>query len=116
IFFLRQFFNNVPQEVEEAALLDGAGKIRVFFTLILPMASAALTTLALLTYMGTWNAYFWSLMVSYTDRSRVLTVACGVLRAQSPGTGPDWSGLMAATLGAAAPMPIIFALFAKRIG
>lgn len=115
IFFLRQFFNNVPREVEEAALLDGAGKIRVFFTLILPMASAALTTLALLTYMGTWNEYFWSLMVSYTDRSRVLTVALGVFRAQAPGTGPDWSGLMAATLVAAAPMLIIFALFAKRI-
>lgn len=115
IFFLRQFFNNVPQEVEEAALLDGAGKIRVFFTLILPMASAALTTLALLTYMGAWNEYFWSLMVSYTDSSRVLTVALGVFRAQAPGTGPDWSGLMAATLVAAAPMLIIFALFAKRI-
>jgi multiple sugar transport system permease protein len=115
IFFLRQFFNNVPREVEEAALIDGASKVRVFFTLILPMSAAPLTTLALLTYMTAWNEYFWSLMVSYTDQSRVLTVALGVFRAQSPGTGPDWSGLMAATLVAAAPMLILFALFAKRI-
>ncbi len=115
IFFLRQFFNNISREVEEAALIDGASKSRVFFTLILPMSSAPLATLALLTYMTAWNEYFWSLMVSYTDQSRVLTVALGVFRAQSPGTGPDWSGLMAATLVAAAPMLLLFALFAKKI-
>ena len=115
IFFLRQFFNNVSREVEEAALIDGASKARVFFTLILPISSAPLATLALLTYMTAWNEYFWSLMVSYTDQSRVLTVALGVFRAQAPGTGLDWSGLMAATLVAAAPMLILFALFAKKI-
>ena len=115
IFFLRQFFNNISREVEEAALIDGASKARVFFTLILPISSAPLATLALLTYMTAWNEYFWSLMVSYTDQSRVLTVALGVFRAQAPGTGPDWSGLMAATLVAAAPMLILFALFAKKI-
>ena len=115
IFFLRQFFNNISREVEEAALIDVASKARVFFTLILPISSAPLATLALLTYMTAWNEYFWSLMVSYTDQSRVLTVALGVFRAQAPGTGPDWSGLMAATLVAAAPMLILFALFAKKI-
>ncbi len=115
VFFLRQFFNTVPREVEEAALIDGASKVRVFFTLILPMASAPMATLALLTYMTAWNEYFWSLMVSYTDASRVLTVALGVFRAQAPGTGPDWAGLMAATLVAAAPMLLLFALFARRI-
>ena len=115
IFFLRQFFNNISRKVEEAALIDGASKVRVFFTLILPMSSAPLATLALLTYMTAWNEYFWALMVSYTDQSRVLTVALGVFRAQAPGTGPDWSGLMAATLVAAAPMLILFALFAKKI-
>ena len=115
IFFLRQFFNNISREVEEAALIDGASKVRVFFTLVLPMSSAPLATLALLTYMTAWNEYYWSLMVSYTDQSRVLTVALGVFRAQAPGTGPDWSGLMAATLVAAAPMLILFALFAKKI-
>src|SRR5699024_11636074 len=72
-------------------------------------------TLALLTYMSAWNEYFWALMVSYTDQSRVLTVALGVFRAQAPGTGTDWSGLMAATMVAAAPMLILFALFAKKI-
>ena len=115
IFFLRQFFMNVPIEVEEAALVDGASKVRVFFNLIIPMSAAPIATISILTYMTAWNDYFWPLMVSYTDDSRVLTVALGAFRAQSPQTGPDWAGLMAATLVAALPMIILFACFAKRI-
>jgi multiple sugar transport system permease protein len=115
VFFLRQFFLGISSEVEEAALIDGASKTRVFFRLILPMSAAPIATLAILTYITAWNEYFWALMVSYTDRSRVLTVALGVFKSQTPQTGPDWSGLMAATLVAALPMLILFMLFAKRI-
>jgi multiple sugar transport system permease protein len=115
VFFLRQFFLGISHEVEEAALVEGASKVRVFFRLILPMSAAPLATLAILTYISAWNEYFWALMVSYTDRSRVLTVALGVFKSQTPQTGPDWSGLMAATLVAALPMLILFMVFAKRI-
>ncbi|GAB3520866.1 carbohydrate ABC transporter permease [Arthrobacter monumenti] len=115
IFFLRQFFLNVPLEVEEAALIDGASKIRVFFRLIIPMSAAPIATISILTYITAWNDYFWPLMVSYSDRSRVLTVALGSFSAQTPQTGPDWAGLMAATLVAALPMIILFACFAKKI-
>jgi multiple sugar transport system permease protein len=115
VFFLRQFFLGISREVEEAALVEGASKVRVFFRLILPMSSAPLATLAILTYITSWNDYFWPLMVSYTDRSRVLTVALGVFKSQTPQTGPDWSGLMAATLVAALPMLVLFCFFAKRI-
>ncbi|SDQ05119.1 carbohydrate ABC transporter permease [Quadrisphaera sp. DSM 44207] len=115
IFFLRQFFLNVPVEVEEAALVDGASKVRVFFNLIIPMTAAPIATIAILTYITAWNDYFWPLMVSYTDESRVLTVALGSFRAQTPSTGPDWAGLMAATLIAALPMIVLFACFARRI-
>jgi multiple sugar transport system permease protein len=115
VFFLRQFFLGISREVEEAALVEGASKVRVFFRLILPMSTAPIATLAILTYITSWNEYFWALMVSYTDRSRVLTVALGVFKSQTPQTGPDWSGLMAATLVAALPMLILFMLFAKRI-
>ncbi|AZQ32487.1 carbohydrate ABC transporter permease [Streptomyces cyaneochromogenes] len=115
VFFLRQFFMNVPREVEEAALLDGAGRIRVFFRVMLPMASTPVITLGVLTYITSWNDYFWPLMVSYSDSSRVLTVALAMFRAQTPQTGYDWSGLMAATLIAALPMLALFAVFARRI-
>ncbi|MFB6769681.1 carbohydrate ABC transporter permease [Streptomyces sp. NPDC056337] len=115
VFFLRQFFMNVPREVEEAALLDGAGKVRVFFRVLLPMASTPVLTLSVLTYITSWNDYFWPLMVSYSDSSRVLTVALAVFRAQNPQSGTDWSGLMAATLIAALPMLLLFGVFARRI-
>ena len=115
VFLMRQFIASIPRELEEAALLDGASKVRVFFTLILPMAKAPISTLAILTYIAAWNDYFWPLLVSYTDSSRVLTVALAVFKSQSPQTGPDWAGLMAATLVAALPMLLLFAAFAKRI-
>ncbi|WP_366180119.1 carbohydrate ABC transporter permease [Actinomyces timonensis] len=115
VFFLRQFFMNIPRELEEAALLDGASKARVFFTLILPMSKAPVTTLGILTYIAAWNDYFWPLLVSYSGSSRVLTVALAVFKSQAPQTGPDWSGLMAATLVAALPMLLLFMVFARRI-
>ena len=62
VFFLRQFFLGISREVEEAALIDGASKVRVFFRLILPMSAAPITTLAILTYITAWNEYFWPLM------------------------------------------------------
>jgi multiple sugar transport system permease protein len=115
VFFLRQFFLGISREVEEAAYVDGAGKFRVFFRLILPMSAAPIATLSILTYIAAWNEYFWPLMVSYSDRSRVLTVGLGVFKSQTPQTGPDWAGLMAATLVAALPMLVLFMVMAKRI-
>ncbi|WP_347350651.1 carbohydrate ABC transporter permease [Intrasporangium sp.] len=115
VFFLRQFFLGISREVEEAALVDGASKVRVFFQLVIPMSTAPIATLSILTYIAAWNDYFWPLMVSYTDASRVLTVGLGVFKSQTPQTGPDWAGLMAATLVAALPMLLLFGAFAKRI-
>ncbi|UFU04370.1 carbohydrate ABC transporter permease [Ruania suaedae] len=115
IFFLRQFFMNVSTEVEEAALIDGASKVRVFFVLIIPLSVGPIATISILTYITAWNDYFWPLMVSYTDESRVLTVALGNFNEQTPQTGPDWAGLMAATLVAALPMLLLFMAFAKRV-
>jgi multiple sugar transport system permease protein len=115
VFFLRQFFAGISVEIEEAARLDGAGRFRTFFTIILPMAAPAVATLALLTYMTAWNDYLWPLLVSQSDESRVLTLALGIFRAQAPQSAPDWAGLMAATLLAALPMLLLFLAFARRI-
>jgi multiple sugar transport system permease protein len=117
IFFLRQFFLNVSREVEEAAMLDGAGYLHIFFRLILPMSAAPITTLCILTYINAWNEYFWPLLVTdpTTDDVRVLTVALGIFKSQTPQGGLDWAGLMAATLIAALPVLILIAAFGKRI-
>lgn len=115
IFFLRQFFLGIPREIEEAALIDGAGRLRVFLRVILPMASAPITTLAVLTYITAWNEYFWPLLVGQEESVRVLTVALGIFRSQTPFGTPDWSGLMAATLVAALPIVVLFVVLGRRI-
>ncbi|SEQ63553.1 carbohydrate ABC transporter permease [Microlunatus flavus] len=115
IFFLRQFFLGISREIEEAAKLDGAGHLRLFFGIVLPMSAAPITTLAILTLINMWNEYLWPLLVGTNDDSRVLTVALGVFKQQTPNTGPDWAGLMAAVLIAALPLLIVFLLFAKRV-
>lgn len=115
VFFLRQFFLGIPVEIEEAARLDGTSRIGTFFKVILPMAASPMATLSILTYITAWNDYLWPLMVSYTESSQVLTVALGVFRTQSPQSGTDWAGLMAASLIAALPMFLLFLAFAKRI-
>ncbi|MEW9874163.1 carbohydrate ABC transporter permease [Arthrobacter sp. HS15c] len=115
IFFLRQFFLSMSREVEEAAMLDGASKFRIYFKIVLPNAAAPMATLALLTFIGTWNEYFWPLLVGQDESVRVLTVGLGVFRSQSPQGAPDWSGLMAATLIAALPVLLLFIAFGKRV-
>jgi multiple sugar transport system permease protein len=115
IFYLRQFFLGISREIEEAARLDGAGHWRIFFGIVLPMSAAPITTLAILTLINMWNEYLWPLLVGTNDSSRVLTVALGVFRQQTPNTGPDWAGLMAAVLVAALPLLVVFLVFAKRV-
>ncbi|WP_432547148.1 carbohydrate ABC transporter permease [Kineococcus sp. SYSU DK004] len=115
IFFLRQFFLGIPREVEEAARIDGAGVVRRFFTVILPMASGPLVTLTILQYIQAWGEYFWPLLVGSDQSVRVLTVGLGVFRSQTPQGTPDWAGLMAATLLAALPVVLLFAVFSRKI-
>jgi multiple sugar transport system permease protein len=115
IFFLRQFFLGINKEIEEAASIDGASVWTSFFRIILPMSVAPITTLAVLTFIASWNDYFWPLLVGNTEGSKVLTVALGVFRSQNPQGSPDWAGLMAAALIAALPLLILFALFGKKV-
>lgn len=79
------------------------------------MASAPITTLAVLTFINSWNEYFWPLLVGQDENVRVLTVALGIFRSQTPQGSPDWSAMMAATLIAAVPIVILFSILGKRI-
>lgn len=115
IFFLRQFFLGIPREIEEAAMIDGAGRFGCFFKVIVPMSSAPITTLSVLTFINQWNEYFWPLLVGQGENVRVLTVALGIFRSQKPQGAPDWSAMMAATLLAAIPIIILFTILGKKV-
>ncbi|GAA1862587.1 carbohydrate ABC transporter permease [Asanoa iriomotensis] len=115
IFFLRQFMLGLSTEIEEAALIDGAGKLRVLFGITLPMTSGPIVTLSILGFIGMWNDYFWPLLATSDDSVQPLTLALAVFKQSSPQSQPDWAGLMAATLVAALPMLALFMVFGRRI-
>jgi multiple sugar transport system permease protein len=115
IFFLRQFFLGISPEIEEAARLDGAGHFRIFLKVVIPMSTAPIATLGILTYIAMWNEYLWPLLVATEENRRVLTVALGIFRSSTPQGLIDWPGLMAATLLSALPIIILFCIFGRKV-
>jgi len=115
VFFLRQFFLGISREVEEAALLDGAGRWKIFRQLILPMSAAPLVTLAVLTYITAWHEYMWPLVVGDSENVRVLTVALNAFKSSTPTIAPPWAPLMAGTFLASLPLIVLFMAMAKRM-
>jgi multiple sugar transport system permease protein len=115
VFFLRQFFLSVPREVEEAAVIDGAGRWGIFWRVVMPMSRGPLLTIALTTAVWAWKDFLWPLLVGRGEQTRVLTVALGVFRQQSPGTQPDWTGLMAASVLSVLPVLLLLVFLGKRL-
>jgi multiple sugar transport system permease protein len=115
VFFLRQFFLSVPREVEEAAVLDGAGRWGIFWRVVMPMSRGPLLTIALTTAVWAWKDFLWPLLVGRGEQTRVLTVALGVFLQQSPNTQPDWTGLMAASVLSVLPVGALLLLGGKRL-
>ena len=115
VFFLRQFFLGVNREVEEASTIDGASIWTTFIRVVVPITMPALTTLAIVTLIATWNSYLWPLIIGSDPSVRVLTVALGIFRSQTPQGAPDWTGLMAGTTIAIIPTFIIFMLLGRKI-
>jgi ABC-type glycerol-3-phosphate transport system permease component len=115
IFFLRQFMLGLPNEIDDAARIDGVGPIRALFSVTIPMTAAPITTLTILTFINTWNEYFWPLLVTNDKSTEPLTVGLASFQQNAPTVTPDWGGLMAATLIAALPMLLVFVIFGRRI-
>jgi len=115
VFFMRQFFLSLNKELEEAALMDGATLVGVFWKVSLPLMRGPLLTLGLLTFIGSWNDYLWPLLVGRNENVRVLTVALSIFREQTPQGAPDWTGLMAGTVVAIIPTVVLFIFFGRRV-
>jgi multiple sugar transport system permease protein len=115
LFLLTQFFQEIPTELDEAAYLDGATRLTVYLRVILPLATPVLTTLAIFTFLGTWNEYLWPL-VSATDRE-ALTMTIGLRKlAETFGHQTRDLGLkMAGAWVGGIPILVFYFIFQRRI-
>ncbi len=111
-FLMRQFFQAVPRELEEAATIDGAGTLRTFVRIIVPLSGPPLATLGLLSFMGSWNSFLWPLLIINDRHLMTLPVALSALQGIYPGQN-QWNLIMAGAVVAVVPIVIVF-LFAQR--
>jgi multiple sugar transport system permease protein len=107
IFLLRQFFETLPRELEDAARIDGAGEFRIFWQIMLPLATPAVATLAVFSFQAGWNAFLWPLLITSTDEMRTIQLGLTVFVQQY---STQWDQLMAATVVATVPIIAVFAL------
>ncbi|GAA3741567.1 carbohydrate ABC transporter permease [Leifsonia bigeumensis] len=110
VFLLRQAFLGLPRELEEAAFMDGAGHIRNFFTLVLPLSKPAIATVAVFSFMGSWNNFLWPLII--INSPDLMTLPLG-LSSLSSRFVTDWNLVLAGATISVLPIVAVF-LFAQR--
>ena len=110
VFLLRQFFMNIPAELEHAARIDGCGTWGILWHVIIPLSKPALITLGLFTFMGAWNMFEWPLVVLSNQDYYPLTVGLSLFRSES---AADWPRIFAASVMGSVPLILLF-LVAQR--
>lgn len=110
VFFLRQFFLSLPDELEEAAYVDGAGPFRIFWSVVLPLSKPALATLALLAFLTNWNDFLWPLYVLFSAEQQTLPAGLATLQNAN---AVRYDLLMAGAMIAAVPVLLLY-LAAQR--
>lgn len=112
VFMIRQFFLGIPHEISEAAFIDGAGHVRIFFRLFLPLSKPALATFAIIDFTWTWNDYENPLI--YLLDKKLYTVPLGMQNFMQE-AGVDYNLMMAAATAAVVPLLIVFFIGQKYI-
>lgn len=112
IFLLRQTFKSIPNELAEAARIEGAGPLQILWRVYVPLARPTYIAFALVSVSYHWNNFLWPLIVTNSVESRPLTVGLAVFGA--PETGVDWSIITAATVMTMAPLLAVFLLFQRQ--
>jgi multiple sugar transport system permease protein len=110
IFLLRQFFLTIPKELEEAAAIDGCSRFRFLWTILLPLSTPAVITVALVNFLGAWNAFLWPLLVTRSPDMRPIQLGLIVFQTEA---GGKYAELMAATTFVIAPTVVVFLLAQK---
>jgi len=112
VFLMRQFFEAVPDELLDAARLDGVGEFGLFWRVGLPGVRPALAALCIFTFLGNWNAFLWPLIITNADKLRTVPVGIGFF---SSDVGSAYELIMSSATLATLPVVIVFAIFQRQI-
>ncbi|WP_342565969.1 carbohydrate ABC transporter permease [Paenibacillus sp. FSL R7-0345] len=112
IFLFRQFMTTIPMDLLEAARLDGAGELRIFFQLMVPIVKPVFAVQGILTFIGAWNSFLWPLIIANDERLYTLSVGLSLLKGQY---GTAFGLQMAGAAFMVVPIVIIFIFFQKHI-
>lgn len=113
IFLLRQYFMQIPEEIIEAARLDDAGEMKIILKIMIPMARPAIFTIGLLSFISSWNSYFWPLIMTTKDAYRTLPIGVAMLNSQEGGR--LWNMLMAGNMFLVVPILLVYLAANKQI-
>jgi multiple sugar transport system permease protein len=114
VFLMTQYFKGVPREIEEAAMLDNASRLKIFFRVVLPLTIPAQATLGIYTFLHAWNEYFWPLVTATKPEMYTLTIGLAAMQtnfAQTEGIG----FLMAQAVFAGLPILVLYLFFQRHI-
>ena len=113
IFLFVQYFKTIPKELDEAALIDGAGFFAIYWRIIVPLAGPAFATSAILSFLAIWNAYLWPVMVVQTESLRTVQVGLDYFWASTSEEGTQWGEIMAYSTLITVPIIIVFVVFQR---
>lgn len=111
IFLMRQFLASIPDELLDAARIDGASELGVFWRIVLPLSLPGIATLVIFTFMGAWNDFLWPRLV--TSSETMFTLPVGLAQLQFKNTS-NWTTIMAGTTLVALPMIVVFLLMQRQ--
>lgn len=112
VFLLKQAIETVPRELDEAATIDGAGHLRIFATIVLPLIRPALATVAVFAFMGSWNSFLWPLVVIRSPELMTLPLGLATLQGQFT---TRWDVVMAGSVVSIVPIALVYLLAQRHV-
>lgn len=112
VFLMRQFIGGLPDDLMAAARVDGAGELKIFLRIVLPLCKPAMATLGLLTFLGSWNSFIWPMYVAQSKEMYTLPVAIALHAKEAVNT--DYGQLLAGAVTLVVPIILVFVFFQRH--
>ena len=112
VFLVRQYFKTIPESIEHAARIDGAGTLTILWRVMIPMSKPILGTLAIISFVNTWNNLLWPLIITNSEATRVITRGIANMQSQF---NQEYHLILAASVMALLPLILVFLLFQRHI-